>query len=355
MVELVFTVILVITTSAFCSLCEAALYSVPIGHIEALAEEGKISGRILRSMRTNIDRPITAILSLNTIANTAGAAVAGAIAAKVLGSQWLGLFSGLFTLMILLLSEIIPKTIGVEYNRTLSPVIARPLLVLVFLFQPLIWMAGGITRALSRRRQETSVSSREILMMARLGYRRGVIKESESTVIQNILRLREKTVRAVMTPRTVVFQLSADTTVDEARKVDGFLTHSRIPVWIKSREHIEGIAHRRDVLTAVAESKLDVTLEELVKPVHFVLDRTRLDRVLKMFLERAEHMFVVIDEFGGLAGVITLEDVMEEILGREIVDEFDRVIDMRELAEKRREQAMEQLDEEDRDDIPPVT
>ncbi|MCK4856799.1 MAG: HlyC/CorC family transporter [candidate division Zixibacteria bacterium] len=342
MLELVLTVSLVVFVSALCSLCEAALYSVPFSHIESLAESGKSAGRILRRLRRNIDRPITAILSLNTIANTAGAAVAGAIAAKVFGSNWLGLFSGLFTLTILLVSEVIPKTVGVVYCRPVATAVARPLQVLVWLLQPLVWLCGLATRIVARRQeQQEQVSEEELLVMARLGMRKGVIDEDEALVIQNILSLGSRLVREVMTPRTVLFTLSGDLSVEEARQSANFLVHSRVPVFFKNKEDIGGIVHRHHIMTAIAEKKLDVKLESLMKPVHFVLDRTRLDRVLKMFLERGEHMFVAIDEYGGLAGVVTLEDVLEEILGKEIVDEFDQVADLRKLAQQRRRQVLQ--------------
>jgi CBS domain containing-hemolysin-like protein len=180
------------------------------------------------------------------------------------------------------------------------------------------------------------VSQDELLVMARMGMHRGVIDKDQLAVIQNIISLENKTVHDVMTPRTVVFALSAYETVKDAGVEGGILTHSRIPVYFKDFEDIEGVVYRRDILTARSEHRFETTLEELMKPVHFVYEKMRLDKVLKMFLDRAEHLFVVIDEFGGLAGVISLEDVLEEILGREILDEFDKVSDMRKLAKKRR-------------------
>jgi CBS domain containing-hemolysin-like protein len=344
MLELAITVALVVLISAACSLSEAVLYSVPISHIEHLAESGRRSGAILRRLRRNIDRPITAILSLNTIANTAGAAIAGALAAEVFGSRWVGLFSGLITLAILFFAEVIPKTAGVVYSRSLATVIARPLQLLVWIFRPLVVVLTLTTRLIPRKADSDMISEEELLVMARLGQRKGVIEEDEAAVIHNILSLGGKLVREVMTPRTVLFSLSSDTTVDQARREDGFFVHSRIPVYFQNGEDIGGIVHRRDVLRAVADDKLDVRLEALMKPVHFVLDKTKLDRLLRLFLERREQMFIVIDEFGGLSGVVTLEDVLEEILGREIVDEFDQVADMRELAQRRRRQVMKNLD-----------
>lgn len=338
--ELVVTVAIVIAVSALCSLMEAILYALPVSYIESMVNEGSASAAIMQKLRKRIDQPITAILSLNTIANTAGAAIAGAFATKVFGNAWFGVFSGLFTLVILIFSEIVPKTIGVVYARSLSRVIARPLQLLVWILKPFLWVAGFVTSLVAKGHEHELISEDELIVMARLGMRKGVIDKDELAVIQNILSLEDKTVHDVMTPRTVVFALSANDRVGEAGHEGGILTHSRIPLYFKHSEDVEGIVHRRDILTARSNNKLDVKLEELMKPVHFVYEKTRLDKVLKMFLDRSEHLFVVIDEFGGLAGVVTLEDVLEEILGREIVDEFDQVTDMRQLAQKRRQKVV---------------
>jgi len=340
MFELTITILIVMVVAAACSLMEAVLYAVPISHVESLASAGSTSGKILQNLRKNIDQPITAVLSLNTIAETGGAAVAGAVAADVFGDKLVGLFSALLTLAILLLAEIIPKTIGVVYARPLSIIIARPLLILVWILKPFVWVAGFITAVVAKGHEHEMISQEELIVMARMGMHKGVIDKDELAVIQNILSLGDKTVRDVMTPRTVVFALSAYEAVKEAGVEGGILTHSRIPVYFKDFEDVEGIVYRRDILTARAEGRIDTRLEQLMKPAHFVYEKTRLDKVLKMFLDRAEHLFVVVDEFGGLAGVISLEDVLEEILGREIMDEFDQVEDMRKLAQKRREKVI---------------
>lgn len=337
MLELVLTVIVVMTVSFLSSMMEAVLYAVPFSHVEALAGAGSTNGKILQKLRRKVDEPITAILVLNNAANIAGSAMIGAVAADVFGEKMLGWFLAALTLAILILSEIIPKTIGVVYCRPLSILIARPLLFLVWILKPIVWTASLVTRVITRGHEHEMVSPEELIVMARMGMHKGVIDKDELEVIQNILSLSDKVVRDVMTPRTVVFALSALEKVKDAGIEGGIITHSRIPVYFKDFEDVEGIVYRRDILTARAEGKHDLTLEMLMKPVHFVYEKTSLDKVLKMFLERAEHLFVVIDEFGGLAGVISLEDVLEEILGQEILDEFDKISDMRKLAQKRRE------------------
>lgn len=336
MIELVLAVIIVIVTSAMCSLFEAALYSTPTSHIELMVESGSRAGKVMKKLRDNIDAPITAILSLNTISNTAGAAIAGAIAARVLGQGNVVFFSIVFTFSILFLSEVMPKTLGVLYNRTLAPLIAWPIQALVWVFVPIVWLVGQGTKLLGQS-DDQGISPDELVVMTRLARRAGSINEDESKVIQNILAVREKVVEDVMTPRTVLFSLDNKITVAKAAEDKRVYSHARIPVYNGDHEDIVGIAYRRDILAVLAEKGEDVPLLRIAKPVHFVLETANLDKVMKLFLERQEHLFVVIDEFGGLAGVISLEDILEEILGEEIVDEFDEVADLRALAHQRRD------------------
>lgn len=336
MFELTLAVAIVVAASATCSLFEAVLYSVPLGHIEKLVEGKSRAGKVLQRLRQEVDAPITAILSLNTISNTAGAAIAGAIAARVLGAGNVVYFSAVFTIIILLFAEILPKTIGVTFNRTLAPLIAIPLQGLVIVFRPAVWAIGLVTKLISSQRSESDISQEELIVLARLGLKAGSLDPDEVRVIENILSLRNTSAKAVMTPRTVLFALQAETTVEEVFHDKRSWAYSRVPVYDESVDDVVGVVFRRDIMAAVAEDKKDLKVEELMKPVHFVLMTMKLDKVLQRFLELGQHMFAVIDEFGGLSGVVTLEDVLEEILGREIVDEFDEVADMRELAKKRR-------------------
>ena len=340
MTQLVVAVAAAVLTSAMCSLFEAVLYSVPVSYIETLTQSGKSSGRILKKLRKDVDRPIAAILSLNTIANTAGAAVAGAAAAAVLGHERLVYFSAGFTLTILLFSEVIPKTAGVVYSRSLAPVIARPLQWLVWIFAPLVWLCRGVTRLIARKGDDPGVSDEELIVMARLGLQSGTMVADEVQVIENILALESKRAAEIMTPRPVMIALDESMSVDQARSEPGVLAHSRLPVYLKTPDDIVGIVHRRDILTTTADGDRGKRVARLMQPVHFVSESEPLDRLLRMFLELRQHIFVVIDRFGGVAGVVTLEDVLEEILGQEIVDEFDEVEDLREIARLRREELL---------------
>ena len=342
MVELVFFVCAVIFVSATCSLAEAVLYAVPVSYVESLAQKGTVSGRILKDLRMrNVDRPISAILSLNTIANTGGAFLAGTAFIKVFGTQWEHYFTIFITFSVLLLSEVIPKTVGVVYSRSLSGPVAIPLRFLVWIMYPLVEICRLVTRAFSKGRTTDEVSEEEITSMARMGRRTGAIQPDEARVMQNILSLKRKTARDVMTPRTVVFALNATLTVEQAQQEAGIWHHSRVPVYEDDFEDVIGVVMRRDAFNALTEGRGQTPISELMHPVHFVAETVSLDRVLEMFLERQQHLFAVIDEYGGLAGILTLEDVLEEILGREIVDESDTVTDMRELARRRRRQVSE--------------
>ena len=339
---LVVSIAVVVLVSAVCSLFEAVLYSVPVSHVEALAQAGKPAGRILRQLRLgDIDRPISAILSLNTIANTGGAFVAGAAFIKVFGAEWSPYFTVFLTMTVLFLSEIIPKTVGVVHSRTLAAVIAHPLQILVWALTPMVALSRLTTRLVSRGREQEAVSERDLIAMARLGQKAGVLEPDESRVIQNILSLKNKAVRDVMTPRTVLFTLDANLTAEEAFQETGTWPHSRVPVYEENLEDTVGVVLSRDVFAAIADNRGQTRLVELMRPVNFVSESSSLDRVLRYFLERREHLFVVLDEFGSLAGVLSLEDVLEEILGKEIVDEFDEVTDMRELARRRRQETLE--------------
>ncbi|MBW1902301.1 MAG: DUF21 domain-containing protein [Deltaproteobacteria bacterium] len=337
MIELVLAVGLAIFISAGCSLFEAVLYSVPMRHIEALDQAGKTSGKIFKKMRRNVEQPITAILSLNTIAHTAGAAVAGSAAAAVFGREWLVYFAGFFTLAILIFSEIIPKTAGVVYGRSLLSPVAYCLKTLVLLMAPAIWLSSLVTRLIARDKTEDAVTAKEIRAMARSSLRTGGIKPYQEKIIERILTLQNKKVKDVMTPRTVVFSLNEHLTLEEASGNVEKWEHSRFPVYDEGMEDVVGVVLTKELFIALREGKEDIHLTELMRPAHFIAEAATLNSVLMEFLGSRQQLFVVLDEYGGLSGLISLEDILEEILGREIVDESDMVMDKRALARQRRQ------------------
>ncbi len=337
MTVLILAVGFVIIVSAGCSLFEAVLYSVPLRHLESMAGSDKKSGSVLKKLRKNVDKPITAILTLNTIANTAGASVAGAMAASVFGNESLGYFSVFFTLAILIFSEVVPKTTGVVYARQLSGIIAYPLSWLVTVMTPVVWMISFLTHIISKNRPKDYISSDEIKIMAQASLKTGSIERYQEMVITNVLSLGKRYVKDVLTPRTVVFSLHKDLKLEDAYNEIIQLEHSRVPVYDKDAEDIVGVILTLELFKAIVEGKKDLLLKDIMRPVHFVVETARLNNILMEFIGSREKLFAVIDEYGGLSGVISLEDILEDILGREILDELDQIDDKRKLAKLKRQ------------------
>ncbi len=322
-----------ILISAMCSVFEAVLYSLSASQVELMQDKHPHQANMMRSMKENIDQPITAILTLNTIANTIGAAVAGAAAVAVFGQNSLLWFSLCFTLAILLFSEILPKTVGVVYAKQLGPVITLPLHFMILVLKPIILFCQAITRLIPQQKSGGQISAEELQTIARLSLKSGAIEQEQETVIANILKLKNKTVRQVMTPRTVTFMLDKQLNIGEAAQLEEkWRMHSRVPVYDKEQNNIEGIVLSRDVFMEAAENRYDVLLADIMRPVYFIPETAPLNAVFIDFLERHQHLFVVVDEYGSITGVISMEDIIEEIVGREIVDESDKARNMRELA-----------------------
>lgn len=335
MSELLLAVSAVLLVSCLCSLLEATLYSLSSTHIEMMAQQGRKSGRILKKLAEDIQRPIAAILSLNTLANTGGAAIAGAAFVGVFPHTPEAYFTLAISLAVLVFSEIIPKTAGVLYARSLAPFIARPLSLLVTVFAPLIWLNQFITRLITRSADEQQViAADEIAVIARMSRQAGSIAPEQERVILNILKLNTLRAREIMTPRTVVFSLDRGLTLQEAQREAGQWPHSRIPLYENDRERIVGLVLRRDVLSALADGATTARLGDLQRPLHMVPESARVHQLLLDFLSRREHLFGVIDEYGVFCGIVSLEDVLEEIVGAEIVGEFDPAVDMQERARR---------------------
>lgn len=334
---LILSVSFAILISALCSVLEAALYSLRLSHIEILAQKNPHTAKLLKKLKKDIDEPITAILTLNTIANTSGAAISGAAAAAVFGENKLVWFSIFFTLTILLFSEILPKTVGVVYHKQLAPYIAAPLHYMIIILRPFIWLCRAVTRLIPGRSRAHHVSAKELLAIAMISRKSGHIEEEQAEVITNILKLGERTVRQVMTPRTVTFSLNKDMTVKDAAALkDDWKMHSRAPVYKGDTDNVVGIVLSRDVYMTAADNRQHLKLTQIMHPAHFVPETAPLNRILFEFFERHQHLFVVVDEYGSVTGVLSLEDIIEEIVGHEIMDESDRTKDMRELARVRK-------------------
>lgn len=324
------TALLVSTT---CSLFEAVLLSLSSSQVEMMTESHPHQAESLKKFKENIEQPITAILTLNTVAHTIGASVAGASAVALFGPNGLIWFSLIFTLTILLVTEILPKTIGVTYAKQLGPLIIVPLRTMIFLLKPLIWLAQLMTRMVPNSHKPYQISAEELKTIASLSRKSGEIEADQEKVIANILQLGDKTVRQVMTPRTVTFSASQALTIKEAARMEGkWRMHSRVPVYDGEPDNVVGVVLSQDVLMAAAVGQDAIKLSQIMRPVHFVPETAPLDRIFIDFFERYQHLFVVVDEYGSVTGVISMEDILEEIIGREIVDESDKARNMRELA-----------------------
>jgi len=322
-----------LVVSFLCSLLESVLLSVSHAHIAVLVKEGSKRGNLMFSLKENINRPLSAILTINTIANTVGAAGVGAQTYSVFGSSWVAISSIILTLSILFFSEIIPKTLGANYTKSLVGFTAYMISILIFLVFPMVFIGEKISKILSRDSQDNSKASRaELIAMAELSEDEGAIDSQEGDIIENLMKLDNILAEDVMTPRSVIFSLSNEDTVGQVVNKYSPLVFSRIPIFKNSLDQVIGFVHRYDLVNKQAEDKFDVTMNSLMEPVHTVKDSDSVSTILDQFVKRRQQIFIVEDEFGTTTGLISLEDAIETLLGVEIVDEHDSVVDMRQLA-----------------------
>ena len=330
---LVVYVALAIGVSFLCSVLEAVLLSVSPAYVGALEAESPAVAVRLKALKADVDRPLAAILSLNTVAHTIGAAGAGAEAAGYFGDAAIGVFSAVLTLGILVLSEIIPKTLGAVYWRGLAPAVARVLPVLIWITYPLVLLSQGITKLIARGEKEGAVSREELAALAQIGTEEGVFDETEGRILRSLFRFRQLKARDVMTPRTVLVAYPEATPVS-AIAADG-QPFSRLPLYDGDRDTVTGYVLRDDVLRAVAEGRPETPAAEIARDILTVPDALPLPDLFERLLERREHLALVVGEYGGTAGVATVEDVVETLLGLEIRDETDSDDDMQAAARAR--------------------
>jgi CBS domain containing-hemolysin-like protein len=331
---LLFYVALALGVSFLCSIMEAVLLSVTPSYVAALEREGDPVGERLHALKEDIDRPLSAILSLNTIAHTVGATGAGAQGAIVFGEAYAGVIAGVLTLLILVFSEIIPKTLGAVYWRTIAPTAVRLLVPIIWSMWPLVKLSKGLTYLLSQDEDEAAFSREEFTAMAELGEEEGVFEEKESRILRNLFRFNSLRVKDVMTPRTVVFDLPEQKTIGEVVDEHEEFRFSRIPVYDDNPDDVTGYVLKDEMLLRAAQEEHDVPLGEIAREILVVRENLPLPDLLERLLDSLEHIALVIDEYGGVAGVVTMEDVVETLLGLEIVDEADSVEDMQALARK---------------------
>ena len=323
-----------LVVSFLCSLLESVLLSISITHVSVLEKNGSHSGKIMAELKENINRPLAAILTINTIANTVGAAGVGAQTMNLYGNEWVAIASGILTLSILIFSEIIPKTIGAVYNKSLSSFTAytvRSLMIIAYPFVVLSEFMAGFIHS-GENGGESRASREELLAMAEISEDEGSIDEQEGDIIENLMKLDDIAIEEVMTPRSVVFALNQNHTVGEVVEKHSPIAFSRIPVFDEDLDNVIGLVNRYTLVNEQAEDRFHIIMSELMKPIHTVKEKESVSDVLDQFVKRRQQIFMVTDDFGTTTGLISLEDAIETLLGVEIVDEHDNVVDMRKLA-----------------------
>lgn len=348
---LIIWAVISIVFSFLCSVWEAVLLSITPSYINVQKQEGTQLGKDLEAFKEDIDRPLSAILTLNTIAHTAGAIGVGAQAAAIFGDDTIGstpiswetIVAVVMTLAILVGSEIIPKTLGANNWKSWAPFTVKSLKVLMFILKPLVWMSQLITKYLKKDKEKSVLSRVDFMAMTRAGEESGVLAANESEIIKNLLRFDRIPVRSIMTPRTVAVMAKQSQTVKEFYDSHHTLRFSRIPIYEKSRDEVTGLILKDDVLDHMIQGHQDWPLAKIKKDILAIDQDKRLPQLFDALTQNRTHMAVVVDEFGGLAGLVTMEDVLETLLGMEIVDEMDAVADLQDLARKKWEERARQL------------
>lgn len=323
-----------LSLSFLCSVLEAVLLSTPMSYISMRENQGSKTATLMKQYKNNVDRPVGAILSLNTIAHTIGSAGVGAESIKIFGEQYFGLISAILTLLILVLSEIIPKTIGASYWRSLALPSTRIIRVLILITYPLVLLSELITKVFTPRGNQASMSREEVSAMVDVGTTEGIFRESESKLIKSCIALSGVKARLIMTPSIVVESACQDLTVKDFQAKQSW-SFSRIPVYAGDKDYITGYVLKDAVLKLLSEDQFHVKLSDLKRPILTFREEESVFQIWEKMLEKREHISVIIDEYGGLRGLVTMEDIIETMTGVEIVDEDDVAVDMQALAKEK--------------------
>ena len=349
MTLLILFFLLSIIFSFLCSIWEAVLLSIPPAHVEIKLKDGGRVGVLLKRFKTNIDRPLAAILTLNTIAHTAGAIGVGAQAAHIWSEAYWDLNLGfstlhinvaavivptVMTICILILSEIIPKTLGANYWKSLTSFTVSSIQIIIWILSPFVWLSQLITKTLKKDKDSSVLSRTDYVAMAEIGEKEGVIAANESIIIKNLFRFNLIHAKDIMTPRTVVQAAHENTTVEEFYNTHEELRFSRIPIFAKSKDHISSYVLKGSILTELVKGNTETRLKELAREMLIVPEKKSIRDVFEELVKKNEHIALVVDQYGGMSGIITMEDIIETLFGLEIVDELDNIEDMQALARK---------------------
>ncbi|MFP4447449.1 MAG: CNNM domain-containing protein [Bacteroidota bacterium] len=321
--------------SFLCSMLEASLLSTTPSFVAAKVNEKKRYGIVLKKFKEKIDTPLAAILTLNTFAHTIGAAGVGAQAQEIWGNEYLSVISVLLTIIILIFSEIIPKTIGASYWKGIAPFTATALQVLIYSpLYPVVILSKYITKILNKKKAEAVLSRSEFQAMTEIGIKEGIFKEEESRILINLMKFNNIVVKSIMTPRTVVFAAPQDMTIKQFFEQHEKIRVSRIPIYYEDIDEITGYVLKDDLMENMIEKKMNKKLKGLSRNMMVVNEKMPIVKLFYRLLEEKEHIAMVVGEYGEMAGIVTMEDVIETLLGTEIVDELDNVEDMQKQAMK---------------------
>ena len=323
-----------LSLSFLCSVLEAVLLSTPMSFISMKENQGNKTASLMKQYKNNVDRPVGAILSLNTIAHTIGSAGVGAESIKLFGEEYFGIISAILTLLILVLSEIIPKTIGASYWRSLAMTSTKIIRVLIFITYPLVLLSELITKVFTPKSHQASMSREEVSAMVDVGTTEGIFRESESKIIKSCIRLAGVKAKEVMTPSIVVESANMNQTIKEFYEQQKW-NFSRIPVYDNSKEYIKGYVLKDMVLKSLSDDEFQTKLSDLTRPILSFTEDESLYQIWEKMLEKREHISIIVDEYGVLRGVVSMEDVIETMTGVEIVDEDDVAVDMQVLAKEK--------------------
>ncbi|MEW6996194.1 CNNM domain-containing protein [Colwelliaceae bacterium BS250] len=343
MLLLIIYVVIAIFFSFACSIFEAVLLSINSAHISLMEKHNRNVSVIFKKLKSDIGKPLAAILTLNTIAHTVGAVGAGAQAAAVFGNSYVGIASAVLTLLILIFSEIIPKTLGATYWRQLAPITAYSLKYLIILLYPFVKLSSKITQNIANEPTLNGFSREEFAAMAEISLKDGQLVGQESTFITNLMSLRGKRIKDAMTPRTVLLSLSEQLTVEAFFHKYDKVPFSRIPIFHVDRDEITGYVFKGDLFLAQARGNGDCLLAKYRRHLPTLLSNMPLSHGLNEMLKQRIHLMLVVNEYGDVEGIITLEDVIETILGLEIVDEKDQAVDMQKEAKKKWQQRSDKM------------
>ncbi|MBF2057434.1 MAG: HlyC/CorC family transporter [Cyanobacterium sp. T60_A2020_053] len=339
MLTLAVLTLIVILGSAFCSLSETVLLSVSEIRVRQWALSKKPSALALLKIKQKINRPIATIVILNNIFNIVGSILIGGTISQQLGEQWLGIFSGILTFLIIIFAEILPKTLGQRYADSLSLSIALPVKYLTITFVPLVWLLEKVIQPLTKGAVLPTTNETEIKFLTRIGKTEGVIEADEAEMINRVFHLNDLSAVDLMTPRVLITYLKGDLTLEECQEAIIKSEHTRILIVQDSIDDVIGIALKHELLTAIIQGKKSEKIADLARQANFVPEMMRADYLLKNFQDIRQHLMVVSDEYGGVAGVVSLEDVLEILTG-DIVDETDKTINLQEIARRKRERLL---------------